>query len=1298
MSDQVSQVKIELSAEDRASAVVKSFRSEIEKAIKSLKELAEIKIPDKLKAKLDAPDARAAVAGFDKAAAAARKLGDIQSRASRERRADAQAEAGERRAFDAADVAALRAKMGFTSRMNRQRAGEEQEAARARKAYESDALNALRERFAFQGRMARQQVQEARETARQQVEASRQAARAAGEAARQQAATIRAQNAQAREAIRDQARATRTMVTGAGQVRNGVGRAAVVGAAGAATLGAGSRRALDSFTRSGVSIDDAMTQAQIHIFGTMPAGEARKAAEGLRKRLMPIATRLGAKTADLIGAYVEASQAGVDSDILDQVTELGSKYAKMNKLSLPNTLEESGYALQGLKTFGKVTNETVANYFNKMSYLVATTAANRTQMSSFGKRGLAAGASVGMSADDTLAFGAAATAAGAEGNQAARMLSSQSGRVAGWASRARDITRKHTRTEEDKLFLSMPGQLGFGSYSSLAASFKKDFLGTFALVQERLKKIADPLKRREIEKQLYGQEFGALTDSMVMGSNLRNYRNKLKSPEASHFIDNNWAKETGAFGFVIDQIKKVAQDLADSFGLALKPFYEDLRDYALKTPEAFGAFEDAFRASLTGFVRGLGSDDGTMASLLSRYFGDPSGFRVNVKAIGDAAKGFGEGLADVARTIRSLFQAFSGGDGSAESMGRWAARFMGFSAAMLVAAPALTILTGFATAIVGFVGSIRAAMAGLRALSGAEAGGGILARLGLGGLVGRILGGFGLAIVAALGEYRGKIATMLGAPAIGTLIAEGVRDFLAEVGTTIRKALSLKGIANALRGLGEEFVPAPLRRYLDGGDKGTETPPASVQKQSAAEDWRGHIVPSAYSQDGRLAASVERLERAIGSDRARIQLASFNGSTVSALGRATAIGGGSGDSGIVPGDSGAGFGPSGLPKAPGMSVPGWYGRGSSGSTVARGALAANQQEAFKAAREAGLSETAARALVANMSGESLANPQDHHWDRKHMSQGIVQWDPQRAEAIRSQFGKLPKDMTVSEQTRAAIWEIKSNPRFARTARALQGNDPGAMLDSLVRNYEAPADPDRAIAERQRHFNGFQPSEPGTAAAKGGQFDGIRVKGAQATAGGATAEGVTDLARAIQNDIPGVKHFSSFNDLFHKGTGSKHAAGLAFDTSIADPSKSAETAEAIRAKLKAAGLSPEAFRVIDEYRNPSARATGGHIHTQFNSRESAEAYHRSVAPSELARGARPRPSPEELAGAASTAPKPVQVMGPQGGEGGGIGGTTVHAPVTINAGAQSPSDIANSLQRHVAEARNFRSHDMEPELT
>lgn len=133
-------------------------------------------------------------------------------------------------------------------------------------------------------------------------------------------------------------------------------------------------------------------------------------------------------------------------------------------------------------------------------------------------------------------------------------------------------------------------------------------------------------------------------------------------------------------------------------------------------------------------------------------------------------------------------------------------------------------------------------------------------------------------------------------------------------------------------------------------------------------------------------------------------------------------------------------------------------------------LASNQAEAYKAARAEGLSDRAAKLLVANMTGESLSKPNDHHWDVHHMSQGIVQWDPSRAEAIKKQFGKYPKDMTVEEQTKAAIWEMKNNKAYSKTWEALKNEklSDAEIMRIIVENYERPADPDKAVRQRLGH--------------------------------------------------------------------------------------------------------------------------------------------------------------------------------------------------------------------------------------
>jgi hypothetical protein len=105
-----------------------------------------------------------------------------------------------------------------------------------------------------------------------------------------------------------------------------------------------------------------------------------------------------------------------------------------------------------------------------------------------------------------------------------------------------------------------------------------------------------------------------------------------------------------------------------------------------------------------------------------------------------------------------------------------------------------------------------------------------------------------------------------------------------------------------------------------------------------------------------------------------------------------------------------------------------------------------------------------------MSGESLKDPANYHWDVHHMSQGIVQWDPGRAEAIKKHFGKFPKDMSVGDQTKAAIWEMKT--KYPQAWSALQGEGSSASkVGALVKHYEYPRDTGGAISQRLRFLGG-----------------------------------------------------------------------------------------------------------------------------------------------------------------------------------------------------------------------------------
>lgn len=110
---------------------------------------------------------------------------------------------------------------------------------------------------------------------------------------------------------------------------------------------------------------------------------------------------------------------------------------------------------------------------------------------------------------------------------------------------------------------------------------------------------------------------------------------------------------------------------------------------------------------------------------------------------------------------------------------------------------------------------------------------------------------------------------------------------------------------------------------------------------------------------------------------------------------------------------------------------------------------------------------------------------------------------------------------------------------------------------------------------------------------GATTKGLRIKSGEATAGGEASPNLYALAQRIQKELGGdLIHFSAFNDQYHQGTNSVHTQGRALDFTIKDPTKAAQIAAMIRAM-------PGVSKVLDEYTNPSSRATAGHIHAEVN---------------------------------------------------------------------------------------------------
>ena len=201
--------------------------------------------------------------------------------------------------------------------------------------------------------------------------------------------------------------------------------------------------------------------------------------------------------------------------------------------------------------------------------------------------------------------------------------------------------------------------------------------------------------------------------------------------------------------------------------------------------------------------------------------------------------------------------------------------------------------------------------------------------------------------------------------------------------------------------------------------------------------------------------------------------------------------------------------------------------------------------------------------------------------------------------------EITKDtMTIEKSTDQDAKLAKEYSAFYKTYIELKTSFEKKQMEVI--NYQQSGE--GAAAGGSAGGTGLKmPSMPGIASMGGGrgltkmsQGDlaglGLQIKSADTqAASGAISSGLIELAKQVQAGVPGFAGFTAFNDKFHneRAPSSQHTKGLAMDFVLAQkPSK--EDGQAIVQWLQGMGAS----LAIDEYNNPSAGATGGHIHAQI----------------------------------------------------------------------------------------------------
>ncbi|EJI5696450.1 hypothetical protein NFI00_000153 [Salmonella enterica] len=153
------------------------------------------------------------------------------------------------------------------------------------------------------------------------------------------------------------------------------------------------------------------------------------------------------------------------------------------------------------------------------------------------------------------------------------------------------------------------------------------------------------------------------------------------------------------------------------------------------------------------------------------------------------------------------------------------------------------------------------------------------------------------------------------------------------------------------------------------------------------------------------------------------------------------------------------------------------------------------------------------------------------------------------------------------------------------------------------------------------------------------YGGLKIKSQETVAGGPIHPGLKRLAELIQSKVPNFNRFTALNDAYHqsKPGNSLHKRGLALDFTVTNGAAGAAQAiAAVQQIMAQAGMGKGDYYILNEYQVTTANTTGGHIHVDLRSEESAAKFLGKAgvnlartpgmpeAPAEIQRNAPPSP--------------------------------------------------------------------------
>lgn len=204
--------------------------------------------------------------------------------------------------------------------------------------------------------------------------------------------------------------------------------------------------------------------------------------------------------------------------------------------------------------------------------------------------------------------------------------------------------------------------------------------------------------------------------------------------------------------------------------------------------------------------------------------------------------------------------------------------------------------------------------------------------------------------------------------------------------------------------------------------------------------------------------------------------------------------------------------------------------------------------------------------------KALTNINDQILRSKYIEQNIAAgWSREKAEAA----ADYRDDAGIGYAKKLSEYELK-------------------MLDSsfkIQQQTKAREESEKKIAEVKEKQLASQKKMSELVGASA--LSGLRIKSGESVAGGKVRNYTAEFAKLTQDALGSdLTRFTAFNDLYHKGTNSRHATGNAFDFTVKNAKEATQAVKTLEEMAKRYGFT---IKAINEYKTPSGRSTGGHIH-------------------------------------------------------------------------------------------------------